>query len=395
MSSQTIHFDGADGQQLSGRIDLPAGAPLGWALFAHCFTCGKDVRAARKIAGALAESGWALLRFDFAGVGASDGSFADKTFASNVADLVAAADWLSATHQAPSLLVGHSWGGAAAIAAGPLIPEVDAVATIAAPSDPAHITHLFGDHLDTIHAEGQAEVTLAGRPFTIGKQLLDDVAAQKLEPILNSGGRAMLVLHSPQDELVPIEHATRLFKHARHPKSFVSLDGADHLLSNPADADWVGHLIAAWAARSRDRHRTATEPSAVHAHLGDTGFATDIAASGHRMRVDEPVSVGGEDSGPPPHDFVLAGLGACTAMTLRMYADRKKWPLDGVDVTLRINGERGSKTPTEKHTVIERTVQLTGPLDDDQRQRLLGIADRCPVHRTLEGSIAIETTLDS
>lgn len=397
MASEQIEFDNGRGHRLSGRIDRPDGTPRGWAVFAHCFTCGKDLRAARAVALALCESGWAVLRFDFTGIGQSEGAFVDKTFAANVDDLVAAADWLRRNEAAPRLLVGHSWGGTAAIAAGVRVPEVSEVATIGAPADPADVTRHFAAELDRIEAEGSAEVTLAGRPFRVGRDLVADVRTHKLERILNEGGPALLILHSPQDELVSIDNATRLFKHARHPKSFVSLDGADHLLSDPGDADWVGHLIAAWASRRVDRHdREAAQTSdhgTVRVALRDEGYACDVVAGAHRIVADEPEKVGGRDTGMTPYDLLLGSLGTCTAMTLRMYANRKKWPLDGVTVRLRHDSDHGGDAEHldrgDYH--IERIVEIEGALDADQRKRLMEIADRCPVHRTLHGEIFVET----
>jgi len=397
MASEGVVFINESGRELRGKIDEPNGKPVAWAVFAHCFTCGKDVRAARVISRALVESGWGVLRFDFTGIGESGGDFADKTFAANVEDLVAAAECLREKRSAPRLLIGHSWGGAAVIAAAPQIPEIEEVATIAAPSDPAHVTHLFEDQLDVIAEKGSARVRLAGRSFTIGQGLVDDLKHQKLEKVLNAGGPALLILHSPQDELVSVDHATRLFKHARHPKSFVSLDGVDHLLSNPSDADWVGHIIAAWASRRVERHPAAnagiTDHGSVEVTIGPSGYASEITAGKHHIRADEPERVGGHDSGPTPYDLLLASLGTCTTMTLRMYADRKKWPLEGVHVLLRHASDHGGDAAhlDRKDYHIMRTIELQGPLDDSQRARLMQIADRCPVHRTLQGEIFVET----
>ena len=398
MSSERVEIPGANGRVLSGRVDCPEGGEaVAWAVFAHCFTCGKDVRAARMIAKALVESGWGVLHFDFTGIGESDGDFQDETFATNLDDLVAASGWLRAQRAAPRLLIGHSWGGAAVIAAAPRIPEVEEVATIGAPSDPGHVRHLFEDQIDEITEKGQARVSLAGRPFTVGKQLLEDLEEQKLERVLNAGGRALLILHSPQDELVPVEHATRLFKHARHPKSFVSLDGADHLLTNPSDADWVGHVIAAWASRRIQRHPAdpvgVVDHGVVQVTIGASGYASDIVAGDHTIRADEPERVGGKNTGPTPYDLLLGSLGTCTTMTLRMYADRKKWPLEGVKVSLRHDTDHGGDAShlERKDYHIERSIELQGPLDDQQRARLMEIADRCPVHRTLHGEIVVET----
>ncbi|MCB9759868.1 MAG: OsmC family protein [Alphaproteobacteria bacterium] len=400
--AEKVRFRNADGHELVGRLHVPPGPPRAVALFAHCFTCSKDLRAARRIADAMVARDFAVLRFDFTGLGESEGAFADSTFSGNVEDLIAAAGWLREHLAAPALLIGHSLGGAAVLSAAPKIAEVLAVATIGAPSDPAHVAHLFADQLDTLQEQGEAEVTLAGRPFRVKLDFLEDVHQQCLTGGLGRIGRALLFLHSPQDNTVGVEHAARLYKAARHPKSFVSLDGADHLLTRAEDAAYVGEVISAWATRYVPDQRA--DPLEAHSgqvvvRTGESGYTSQLRAGRHRLIADEPRSVGGADEGPSPYDLLLAALGACTGMTLRMYADRKEWPLEAVTVRLsheKIHAKDCAECETTSGRVdhITRTLVLEGPLDDTQRARLLEIADRCPVHRTLHGEVKVDTTLD-
>ncbi len=403
MPHERFQFAGEGGHQLAAALDIPDGPVHAYALFAHCFTCGKDVLAAKRIATALAAKGIAVLRFDFTGLGASEGEFANSTFSSNVADLVRAADHLRETRAAPALLIGHSLGGAAILAAARQIPEARAVVTIAAPSDPAHVTHLFKDKLEDIRAQGNVEVQLAGRPFHIKREFLDDIAEHNLLAQVSKLHKALLVMHSPTDDTVGIDNATHIFVAARHPKSFVSLSPSDHLLSGKRDAAYVADVIAAWAERYVE---PAAAPPASAAHetqrhvvvreTRDSKLQQGITVGPHRMVADEPIAVGGKDSGPGPYDFVLAGLGACTSMTMRMYADRKSLPLDRVTVTLKhgkIYAKDCEECETREGTLdqIERVISIEGALDAEQRQRLMEIADKCPVHRTLKSEIRIVT----
>ncbi len=405
---QRVTFNGSGGHELAGRLDLPAGPPRAVALFAHCFTCSKDLKAASRIAAGLTDLGYALLRFDFTGLGASDGEFANTNFSSNVEDLVAAADWLRAEYRAPQLLVGHSLGGAAVVTAATRLPEVEAVATIGAPSDTAHVTKTFGGALDRIAADGEADVELAGRRFTIRKQFVDDLLAGGVTDAAAEMSAALLVLHSPVDNTVGVEHAAALYQAARHPKSFVTLDGADHLLTDSADAEYAATIIGTWAARYlRDESGAAPTPDAsaqvVVAETTQGVFLNHVVAGRHRFLADEPESVGGFDAGPSPYDFLATALGSCTSMTLRMYADRKQLPLDRV--TVEVSHDKvhiddlvlgtGDEPPTAgrggKIDVFTRRIAIEGDLDDATRERLLQIADRCPVHRTLEASSHIIT----
>ena len=403
MPTERLTFPGHDGSELAARLDRPEGPVLATALFAHCFTCGKDIVAARRLSGRLGAEGIAVLRFDFTGLGHSAGEFANTTFTSNVADLVAAARHLEGMGLAPGLLIGHSLGGAAVLRAAGEIPSARAVATIGAPFDPSHVTDHFSSALPRIEAEGSAEVDLGGRPFRIGQAFVDDVSRTRLEAAAAGLGRALLILHSPTDAIVGIENASGLFLAARHPKSFVTLDGADHLISGAGDAEYAAGVVAAWAARYVDLAPEAPPEGApegvVRASEADPdGFLQDVAAGpSHHALADEPRSFGGTDRGMSPYGFLAAGLGACTSMTIRMYARGKRWPLEHVSVDVthsRVHArdaEADGEGGREAVDVFRRVVRLAGDLDDAQRGRLMEIADRCPVHRTLERGARVET----
>ncbi|MDJ0349002.1 bifunctional alpha/beta hydrolase/OsmC family protein [Cryobacterium sp. PH29-G1] len=409
MSNQSarLEFTGSQGATLAARLDLPDSTPRAYALFAHCFTCSKDVFAAARISRALTDFGIAVLRFDFTGLGQSGGDFANTNFSSNIEDLVHAADFLREHYVAPSLLIGHSLGGAAVLAVTSRIPEVRAVATIGAPADPDHLAHLLRESRAEIEACGEAEVQLAGRTFRIRRQFLDDIAAQPQAERIRDLGAALLVMHSPVDSTVDVDNARRIYGAARHPKSFVALDGADHLLTKPADAAFAAGMLATWASRyALDPSPEPIVPEVVAdpaeglvvvSESGTGAFAQNVLIGQHRLTADEPEPIG-TDTGPSPYDYLLAGLGACTSMTVRMYAERKKWPLEKVTVTLRhsrIHAQDCSNCETETGQVdrIERVIRFDGDLDDDQRQKLREIADKCPVHRTLHSEIIIDTSV--
>lgn len=399
-----IEFAGQDGM-LAARLDLPAGKPHAYALFAHCFTCSKDILAARSIARTLADLGIAVLRFDFTGLGGSEGDFANTNFSSNVADLVAAADYMRDHLEAPALLIGHSLGGAAVIAAASQVPEAKAVVTIAAPSAPAHLLKALGGSLEEISQTGQAEVLLGERPFTIKSQLLEDISRASLTEALKGLGKALLVLHAPADQIVGIDNATEIFVAARHPKSFVSLDDADHLLSDRKAAAYAAEVVAAWASKylpgSADNEAEDGVPEGVVrvTEADPDGFLQTISAgSKFHLIADEPPSAGGTDLGPSPYQLLSAALGACTSMTMRMYARRKKWSIDTLSVDVsHAKSYAADFRPDEtdnknaKIDVFTRAILLEGALDADQRARLLEIADKCPVHKTLTASAHIET----
>jgi uncharacterized OsmC-like protein/alpha/beta superfamily hydrolase len=401
---QKIVFTNSKGQQLAARLDLPLDAkPLAYALFAHCFTCTKNLNAIVNINRSLAHQGIAVLRFDFTGLGESEGDFAATNFSTNVEDLVAAAEYLANHFEAPRLLIGHSLGGAAVLQAAAQIASSVAVATIAAPSDPAHLSHLLGGSKEKIALDGEARVTLAGRQFKITRQFLDDLESTRMEQTLANLNRALLIFHSPVDNIVGIDHATRIFQAARHPKSFVSLDGADHLLSRREDSLYVGSVLAAWARKylgiaQHDGPHPMPADKRVVVRTGKVGFRTEIVASGHSLLADEPIAVGGSNTGPNPYDYLVSALGACTSMTLRMVADRKGWPLEAVVVRLqheKVHAADCSECESKEGKIdqIDREIEVIGPLDADQRQRLLEIADRCPVHRTLHGKIVVKSRL--
>jgi len=406
MRTKRFTFAGSLGELLSARLDKPDDTPRAYALFAHCFTCTKDIFAASRIAQTLTQHGIAVLRFDFTGLGSSEGEFANTNFTSNVRDLVLAATHLRETQQPPTILIGHSLGGAAVLAAAEDIPEVMAVATIGAPADPAHVAHQFSDKVPEIMAKGEAEVCLVGRPFIIRRHFLEDIDAQPLEEKIARLKRSLLVMHSPVDSVVGIENAARIFQAAKHPKSFLSLDPADHLLSKRAHAEYAAHVLAAWASNVIGSDATtpaqpapqinAVPNAVVVQETGNGTFQQAIAVGPHRLIADEPVSVGGRDSGPGPYDYLLAGLGACTGMTLRMYAGRKQWPLEKVQVELSHSKIHASDcetcdTKTGKIDEIRREITLYGNLTPDQRQKLLEIADKCPVHQTLHSEVRILT----
>ncbi len=402
MPTQRITFQTASGAQLSARLDLPAGAHLTTAIFAHCFTCGKDIPAARRIAARLAGLGIAVLRFDFTGLGHSEGEFANTSFTSNVEDLVAAAKHLTQTGMAPSMLIGHSLGGAAVLKAATQIDGIKAVATLGAPFDPGHVTHNFADSVSQIIEEGQAEVSLGGRPFIIGKAFVEDVAKTELTESVAHLNAALLVMHAPLDKIVSVDNASDIFIAAKHPKSFVTLDDADHLITRPEDAEYAAEVITTWASRYLQLRPPAPPIGAPEGivrtcEADSKGFLQDIHAGPvHHVLADEPLAYGGTNKGMSPYGFLSAGLGACTSMTIRMYARRKGWPLDHVSVDVnhsKVHAQDAEAATENKIDTWKRTIKLTGALSEEQRQRLLEIADRCPVHRTLERAAKVETEL--
>ena len=401
MAQERITFVGSSGAELAARLDLPEGPHLATALFAHCFTCSKDIPAARRIAGRLAASGIAVLRFDFTGLGHSEGEFANTNFTSNVGDLKAAAAYLSGRGMAPSLIIGHSLGGAAVLKAAPEIESAKAVVTIGTPFDPAHVAHNFGDDVAKIEAEGSAEVHLGGRPFTITRDFLHDIDSANLAPAIAGLKKALLVLHAPLDSIVDIENAREIFQAAKHPKSFVTLDSADHLVTQVEDAEYTAEIIGAWATRYLELTPPAPPPGAPEgivrvSEADPNGFLQDVNAGPfHHTLADEPKAYGGTDQGMTPYGLLAAGLGACTSMTIRMYARRKKWPLTHVRVDIKHDKvhAQDAQGAGGKVDTFKREIVLEGELDDAQRQRLLEIADKCPVHQTLERASNVETTL--
>jgi uncharacterized OsmC-like protein/fermentation-respiration switch protein FrsA (DUF1100 family) len=401
MINQPISFPGAAGDLLSARLSLPPdGKVVACALFAHCFTCSKDLKPVVNISGALTDQRIAVLRFDFTGLGESGGDFGRTTFSSNVGDLVAASAYMEGMLSAPSILIGHSWGGTAVLRAAARIPSARAVVTIGSPFDPEHVEHLFEDELEAIEEKGKADVTVGGRTFSVTRQFLDDLRTHPMAEVIQELGRPLLIFHSPVDPIVGIDNAAQIYKSARHPKSFVSLDDADHLLLDPVDSRFAGSMIAAWARRYLDYPPEPTSPeetvrdNRVTTRTGSEGFRTEILARGHVLVSDEPVAVGGEGLGPTPYDFLAGALGACTGMTLRMYAARKGWALREAIVRLehtRLYSKDEAHAPDQEVRLdrLDREVTLIGDLDELQRRRLMEIADRCPVHRTLEAGVRV------
>ncbi|WP_430967928.1 bifunctional alpha/beta hydrolase/OsmC family protein [Spongiimicrobium sp. 2-473A-2-J] len=402
MNLQKVTFKNKEGQALVGRLELPVDQhPHNFALFAHCFTCNKNLLAVKNIGKALTSNGFGVLRFDFTGLGESSGDFADTNFSGNVDDLVAAADYLKENYAAPSLIIGHSLGGAAVIFAAQQIPSIKAVATVGAPSNPVHVKHLLRSGLDEIEANGKAVVNLSGRDFTIKKQFLDDLETKSLPETVKQLRKPLLIMHSPQDDTVGIKNAEEIYVAAHHPKSFVSLDGADHLLMDKRDSTYVGEVVAGWAKRYveltanngiKTKHQVAASLDA------DDGFTTQMKLGKHYMTADEPLEFGGNDFGPSPYELVSAGLSACTAMTIQMYAKRKGWPIENVEVHTSYGKDHAvdceaCEMPEAKIDTFNREIKLTGDLDGKQKQRVMEIADKCPVHKTLHSQTQIISKL--
>ncbi len=400
-----VEFPGSQGHMLAARLDLPKASPKAFALFAHCFTCSKDIFAATRIARALTLQGIAVLRFDFTGLGASEGEFANTNFSSNIEDLVHAADFLKDNYQAPQLLIGHSLGGAAVLAAADRIPGARAVSTIGAPADPEHVLANFCSHIDNIKARGEAEVQLAGRSFRIKSHFLEDISTHNLDEKISGLKKALLIFHSPVDQIVGIDNATKIFVAAKHPKSFVSLDKADHLLSSRKDAVYVADVLAAWASRYLEfqtEEQTGLETVQAPVRVEETGkskFQQKVIAGKHLLLADEPVKVGGTDSGPSPYDYLSIALGACTTMTLRMYAAHKGYDIGKISCDVyhdKVHGEDCADCGEGKSGRIdrfERVISVAGEVPEDIRKSLVRIAGRCPVHKTLEQSSAVVTRM--
>jgi len=402
MNIQKVAFLNRDNQELKGRLELPLNQkPHNFAVFAHCFTCNKNLSAVKNISRALTANGFGVLRFDFTGLGESDGDFENTNFSGNVDDLISAANFLTENFAAPTVIIGHSLGGAAAIFAASKLNSIKAVATIGAPSNPKHVQNLLRSNIDEIKANGKAVVDLGGREFTIKKQFLDDLDAQSLPEVAKNLSKALLIIHSPQDSTVEIKNAEEIYVAAKHPKSFVSIDGADHLLLKKEDSLYVGNLIANWTKRylSIPTAETLKTTHQVLASLdADDGFSTQMKVGSHYMIADEPTSFGGNNFGPSPYEYVSAGLSACTAMTIQMYAKRKNWHVENVEVHTSYGKTHAKdcndcENTNAKIDVFNREIKLRGDLDDKQIKRLLQIADKCPVHKTLHATVQVITKL--
>lgn len=397
-----VAFQSQTGYALAARLELPIDQyPLAYAILAHCFTCSKNTRAGRSISQKLTKEGIAVLRFDFTGLGDSEGDFADTNFSSNVSDLVAAANFLSQNFEAPSILIGHSLGGAAVIAAAAEIPSAKAIVTIGTPAEPKHVQHLIQSKKEEIEQTGAARVLIGPQEFTIKKQFLDDLIHNPLKEKIAKLGKALLVLHSPQDKIVSIGNAQKIYEAARHPKSYISLDKADHLLTVKEDGYYVGEVISGWAKRylNLEKHKQLSSRSQVAVRLNDADiYTSEVKAGKHHFVADEPETVGGNDFGPSPYELLSASLGACTVMTLQMYARRKKWDLQEVSVHIDHHKDyakdlQDAGEKPRKIDFFDRQIALIGNLDDAQKARLLEIADRCPVHRTLHSDVKVNTKL--
>lgn len=401
MKNEKVEFVNSRGVKISGKLELPVNQfPKAYALFAHCFTCNKNLTAIRNISRSLTSHGFGVLRFDFTGLGQSGGDFSETNFSSNVTDLEDVAHYMEQELEAPKLLIGHSLGGAPAIFASKNLSCIKATVTIGAPSSPQHIQHLFKSNLDEIKESGVAMVEIGGRSFPISNQFVEDISAKNMQETVKSLRKPLLIMHSPQDTVVEVSNASEIYTAAVHPKSFISLDGADHLLSNKEDSIYVGNVISEWASRYIDSNEKASLETSkqVAVRITDQGLTTDVLAAGHSLTADEPESVGGDNFGPSPYDLLLSSIGACTAMTLRLYADRKKWDLKEVIIHLNHGKDYAEDSQSAdkkgaKIDHIEKSIQLIGDLDDTQKKRLLEIADKCPVHKTLNSTVIIKTQL--
>ncbi len=402
MNLHKVNFPNLENQALAGRLELPADQqPHNFAIFAHCFTCTKNLLAVKNVSRALTAAGFGVLRFDFTGLGESEGDFENTNFSGNVEDLLAAAQFLKKEYEAPTLLIGHSLGGTAVLMAAAKLASIKAVVTINAPSDPEHVTHHLEQDIAKIEREGKAQVNLSGRPFTIKKHFLDDLKKQPIKEVVKSLRKALLILHSPQDLTVSVNNAEEIYMAAHHPKSFVSLDGADHLLSRKEDSQYAGNVIAGWASRYveiPERNTISSKHDVVASLTKNDGFTTDLKLGKHYLTADEPTSYGGNDYGPTPYELVSSGLAACTVMTLQMYAKRKNWDVQNVQVHISYDKKHAvdcehCETDTAKIDTFTREIKFEGNLDKTQLKRLLQIADKCPVHKTLHSETQIITHL--
>lgn len=402
MKSERISIPNSSGHQLSAYIELPANQkPSYMAVFAHCFTCSGSFAPVRHITRELTNYGFGVVRFDFTGLGKSEGHFSDSHFSANVQDLIDVCNYVSQKYLTPSLLIGHSLGGAAAITAAHQLKDIKAVATIGAPANVEHVKHHFEHKINEVLQQGQADVNIGGRPFVINKKFVEGFDKIALLDIVKKLKKPILILHSPFDKIVGIENAQNLYHNAFHPKSFISLDQADHLLTQKEDSVYVGSVIGAWVKKYYppkeniflDREG---EQLVGHLNLEEDQFTTSIQTKSHALIADEPLEVGGDDFGPSPYELLVAGLAACTTMTLKLYANRKKWDLKEVYVYLthsKKHMEAPGEASTNKIDFIEKKLKFVGNLTDEQRARLLEISAKCPVHRTLSNGIKFKTSV--
>lgn len=404
MNIEKVTFTNKDEEQLAGRLELPLNQrPHNFVIFAHCFTCTKNLIAVKNISRKLTAAGFAVLRFDFTGLGESEGDFENTNFSGNVDDLVEAAQFLEAKYQSPTVIIGHSLGGAAAIYAANRISTIKAVAVINSPSDPAHVKNLLRNSTEEINKTGKATVNLGGVDFTIKKQFLDDLKNKSLKNVGGDFRKSLLILHSPQDKIVGIKNAEDLYIAAHHPKSFISLDGIDHLLTEKEDSAYVGKVIASWASRyvSIPEEKVIKSKSKVAARLDDVeNFTTQLKLGDHNYLADEPTSYSGNNFGPSPYELLSAGLAACTVMTIQMYARRKKWEVKEVICHVDYSKDHAvdcehCTDDTAKIDTFKRKISFHGNLSEEQIKKLLEIADKCPVHKTLHTETQIITVLEN
>jgi len=404
MSSIKLNIQNKKGHKLQAFLELPADQkPQYYAIFAHCFTCSSALGAVKNISRSLTSHGFGVVRFDFTGLGRSEGEFAESYFSANVDDLMAVNDYLKAHYQAPSLLVGHSLGGAAVIVAASKLENIKAVATVGAPATVSHVTHLFSHGIEEVKEKGEVEVNIGGRPFKINEEFVEDFGKIDLPEITKNLRKPLLIMHAPFDQIVGIDNAHKLYHGAHHPKSFVSLDDADHLLSNSKDSLYVGNVIGTWVKRYFEQQdnamlETKGEQLVAHLNLVEDNFTTSIQTKKHNFIADEPASIGGDDFGPSPYDYLSAGLAACTVMTLKMFAQRKKWDLQEVFVYISYSKKHSDELELdmEKSGYLDhmsKKLKFVGNLDEKQKARLKEIASKCPVHKTLQSEVIIETEL--
>lgn len=404
MKSTRLNIQNSKGFQLQAYLELPANQkPKNYAIFAHCFTCNSTLKPVKNISRALTLHGFGVVRFDFTGLGKSEGEFADSYFSANVDDLLAVSDYMKQHYQAPTLLVGHSLGGAAVIVAASKLASVKAVATIGAPATTEHVKKHFSHHVQEIAAKGDVEVNIGGRPFKISQEFVDDFDKTDLPEITKNLRKPILIMHAPFDKVVGIDNAHQLYQAAHHPKSFISLNDADHLLLESKDSIYVGNMIGTWVQgyfETEDNEMLDIEGEQLVAHLNLTedNFTTSIQTANHSFNADEPESVGGDDFGPSPYDFLSAALASCTVMTLKIYAERRKWDLQEVYAYITYSRKHSVdlQEDIEKTTKIDhllKKLKFIGNLDESQKLKLKEIASKCPVHKTLLSDITIETEL--
>ncbi len=404
MKNTKFNIENDKGLVLQAYLELPANQkPNHYAIFAHCFTCTSTLSAVKNISRALTHHGFGVVRFDFTGLGRSEGEFAESHFSANVSDLISVSNYLASHFEAPALLVGHSLGGAAVLAAAAQLDHVKAVATIGAPSTVSHVTHLFSHGLEEVKQKGEVEVDIGGRPFKINQEFVDDFGKTDLPAIVKELRKPLLIMHSPIDTIVGIKNAEQLYHSAHHPKSFITLDNADHLLSKSTDSNYAGHVIGAWVSRyfppqENQMLETKGEQLVGHLNLREDNFTTTIQTKKHSLIADEPESFGGDDYGPSPYEYLNAGLAACTVMTLKLYAERKKWDLQEVYVYISHSRKHSDDLNIEVDRPtfldhISKKLEFVGDLDESQKQRLKEIASKCPVHKTLANEVIFDTEI--